>query len=755
MCEAMAVTQQSNGARLVSVEGRELPLRSVGLSGQAKGGLARVCLKQTFSNPHAEPLKVTYSTPLPADGAVAGYEFRIGARRVVGEIDRRSSARQRFEEALTEGRTAGILDQERANLFTQEIGNVPPRTEVAVELSIDQPLAWLPEGMWEWRFPTVVAPRYLGAEGRVQDAPKVTLEVAGGPTDARVSLDLAIGDAMAEGRRPESPSHALSIGGGAATRVTLTGENGVALDRDFVVRWAVPRPRPGVSLQTAHPSADRPHAGCAYGLLTIVPPEKPAGVYPRDLIVLLDTSGSMTGAPLDQARRVVSALVDSLTEADRLEMISFASSPQRWTKEPVAATPETRRQAHRWLAALRAGGGTEMLRGIEAALTPLRPDAQRQVALVTDGQIGFESEILRALERGLPPGSRLHAVGVGSAANRALTRPAARAGRGVEVLAGLDEDPERAAARLISATRGPAILDLEILGPALVGSAPRRLPDLMAGAPVLVGLSLRPEGGGLVVRGRTPEGPWEERLTAPPIESGAGNPGVAALYGRETVEDLELDLAAGADITEIDRAIEKIGLEFGLATRLTSWVAISEEPTVDPSQPVCRETMPQELPYGMSVEGLGLVSGMGQEFLMASTLGLVSNMTTARLASVYIPRGRKRRAGPLSLKADAILKEFSRTVPGRWVGTHPRGGQILEFEVTGAALDWRPAGEATVVFRDGRRFEHSPILQAMTAEGLIEPGHLVRLALQIEATTVPEIKSILVGCGETLLLITF
>jgi len=548
MNEAIEAPDRSHGARLVSIEGRELPLKGVALSGQAQGGLARVVLKQTFANPHAEPMKVTYTMPLPADGAVAAYEFRIGPRRVVGEIDRRARARERFEQALIEGLTAGILDQERANLFTQEIGNVPPHTEVAVELAIDQPLAWLPEGMWEWRFPTVAAPRYLGAEGRVPDAASVTLDVADGPTGVRARLELVIGDSLLEGRRPESPSHRLSTEGrGATTRVTLQGDGGAALDRDLVVRWAVPRPRAGATLQTARPETGRPHAGHAYGLLTVVPPETPAAVYPRDLIVLLDTSGSMTGAPLDQARRVVAALVDSLTDTDRLEMISFSNTPRRWRPGPLAATAETRRDAHRWLASLEAGGGTEMLNAVDEALKPLRPDAQRQVVLVTDGQVGFESELLRALRQELPRGSRLHAVGVGSAPNRALTRPAARAGRGVEVLAALDEDAERAAARLVAATRGPAIIDLEVHGAAVAGSTPRPLPDLMAGATVLIGLSLLPDGGELILRGRTPMGPWEERLTAPPTPPGAGNPAITALYGREAVEDLELDLAAGSD----------------------------------------------------------------------------------------------------------------------------------------------------------------------------------------------------------------
>src|SRR6266571_4723370 len=240
MPQAIVATHRSNGGRLVSVDGRELPLRNAAVSGEARGGLARVTLKQTFSNPHPEPMKVTYMMPLPADGAVAGYEFRIGPRRVVGEIDARGRARERFEQALIEGRTAGILDQERANLFTQEIGNVPPGTEVAVELTIDQPLLWLPEGMWEWRFPTVAPPRYLGAEGRVPDAPDVTVEVADRPLAAVVSLDLVIGDALTDGRRPESPSHGLSVGSRMPTRVTLAGDSRAAPSRPSSIRSPIP-----------------------------------------------------------------------------------------------------------------------------------------------------------------------------------------------------------------------------------------------------------------------------------------------------------------------------------------------------------------------------------------------------------------------------------------------------------------------------------------------------------------------------------
>ena len=315
----------------------------------------------------------------------------------------------------------------------------------------------------------------------------------------------------------------------------------------------------------------------------------------------------MDGAPLAQARAVVTALVESLGEADRLEMIAFADQPRRWRRNPVAATASARTDARRWLDALQASGGTEMRAGIAEALRPLRADAQRQVVLVTDGQIGFEQEIVAAVARDLPPGSRLHTIGVGSSVNRSLTAPAARAGRGVEVVIGLDEEPAEAARQLVARTRAPLLTDLVVEGSALLGHAPARVPDLLAAGPALIGVRLRSKGGSLRVRGRTPAGAWEADVDVPALEAGKGSAAVVTLYGREAVEDLELRAACGE--RSVDAEIERLGLRFQIATRLTSWVAVSEEPAVDPTKPTRRERMPHELPAGMSVEGLGLRRG--------------------------------------------------------------------------------------------------------------------------------------------------
>lgn len=638
---------ESSGGRLVSVDGRALPLIGASLAADAKGGLVRITLEQTFRNPHDEPLKVTYSLPLPADGAVSGFAFRIGEERVVGTVDAKHKARERFEQAILEGRTAAILDQERSSLFTQEVGNVPPRTQVICEVQIDQKLTWLPDGAWEWRFPTVVAPRYLGSDGRVADHAKVSIDVADGELPVKLGLSLAIRDRLPENARPESPSHTLHSGRGMQrTDVTFADERGAGLDRDVVVRWRVVGMQVGTELDVSRPSSGVV-SEAAYGLLTLVPPSADAKMapLPRDLIVLLDTSGSMSGSPLDQARRVTAALVDSLTERDQLELIEFSNSPRRWKRGAVQATEANRRDAQAWLARLRASGGTEMKSGILEALAPLRIESQRQVILITDGLIGFEHEVLDAINARLPRGSRVHTVGVGSGVNRSLTMPAARAGRGVELIIGLGEDAEPFVQRLLTRTHAPLLTDVEISGSAVLGSAPQRLPDLYGGCPALVSLKLRPEGGEVIVRSRSAEGDVEDRLQVRPTSHGEGSQAVATLYGRELVEDLELSVATGGNKTELDARIERCGIDFQISTRLTSWVAVSARQMVDPRAPRRNEAMPQALAYGLSAEGVGLRQASAPQ-----------PVTLSRMMAARGPAGAPELSGAPAMKGKSALR---------------------------------------------------------------------------------------------------
>lgn len=626
MNSAPSATEEESyggGAELVTRDGRSLPLLSAVLRADAGGGLARLVLEQTFENKHDETLHVVYKMPLPADGAVSGYEFTIGQRVVKGKVEPKQRAREQFEQAIAEGRTAAILDQERADIFTQEIGNIPPGETIIARITVDQRLAWLPEGEWELRFPTVIGPRYIGTTDTAEDARAVGVQVASpGTMKARIHLEVAVHDEIVHDKargRISSPSHSLtqldkSVERPRESRVLLSALDGARLDRDIVLRWPVAKPDVGISLDVARPISTQATAHLAYGLVTIVPPHPSARVaaLPRDLIVLIDTSGSMGGAPLDQAKKIVSLLVDSLGGEDRLELIEFSSRPRAWRKSPVNATPDMKKNAIGWVRGLSAGGATEMYSAIVEALSALRPGAQRQVVLVTDGYIGGEQKIVELLHERLPLDCRMHVVGVGSAVNRALATSLSRAGRGAEVLASLDEDAELAAKRLLNRTNRPVLTNVTIEGDAVIEVAPEHVPDVFAGAPVVLGVKLSSDGGTLTVRGQLANGgTWQQQLRVPVMKQGEGNQAIPALFAREHVADLEMRWTIGRETEMINRTIERVGTTFQIATRMTSWVAIDHVISVDPSSGSRRVVQPHELPYGTSMESFGLAGGGG------------------------------------------------------------------------------------------------------------------------------------------------
>ena len=644
----------STGAELHTLDGRTLPLVASTLRAEAQGGIARLVLEQQYVNSYTDTLHVTYRMPLPADGAVSGYAFEIAGRVIKGVVDKKARARERFEQAIASGRTAALLEQERADIFTQKLGNIPAGESITARITIDQRLMWLPEGEWELRFPTLVGPRYCGSAETINDARATHVKVTTEDIGVRLQIELSIKDTIADGRTASSPSHRLAAQANGAVSLST----GTRLDRDLVVRWPVAKPTVGMSLAVTRPS----ETAEVYGLVSIVPPAHSANVtpVPRDLLVLLDTSGSMGVGPLDKAKQVVCMMIDSLGETDRLEMIEFSNQPRRYKTEAVTATPKAKAEAIAWVRSRHADGGTEMREAVVEALHTLRIGAQRQVLVVTDGYVGGEQQILRVLHEKLPASCRLHVLGVGSAVNRSLATQLARAGRGAEVIVGLDEDAERGAKRLLDRTRMPVLTNVEIAGTALVRHVPEHMPDVFAGAPLLAALELRPEGGELVVRGQLAHDTWEQRIRVPATNVGEGNPAIAALFGRERVADLE----ARSTLDEVNAEIEALGIRFQIATRLTSWIAVDERVRVEPSSPTRHEVVPQELPYGTSAAAFGLRPQQSQLLTRAGS-------TTRTQAGVISPQAMEQ--FNLSRRAKAELdsddaKEFSEDAPSEIFG---------------------------------------------------------------------------------------
>jgi Ca-activated chloride channel family protein len=276
--------------------------------------------------------------------------------------------------------------------------------------------------------------------------------------------------------------------------------------------------------------------------------------------------------------------------------------------------------------------------------------------------------------------------------------------------------------------REPVLTEVKISGSALLDHAPRAVPDVYAGAPLRVALRLRPEGGELHVHGLTPAGAWDADVRVTAAAAGKGRAAVVSLYGREAVEDLELSRAAGLPVADGD--VERIGLDFQIATRLTSWVAVSEEPTVDPRQPVRRERMPHALPHGMSIEGLGLraapagfvLAGLGAA--PAELTGVLAEPIAAFLAARPRPRDMVFERKPVD-EASKLGRLTGRLVV--------RKDRELTFEIDADRdLDWSPA-DARVLWPDGAAVSAEIIAERTTHAGRVRRGLVVRLGVRLTA----------------------
>ncbi len=759
MPNTSVLTRTDNTARaagLVSVDGRTYPLRLAGIAARAEGGIASTTLTQTYDNPHKEPLEVFYTLPLPAGGAVTGYTIRLGKRFIRGEIRRRKEAREQYRKALVEGRTASLLEQDRADTFTQMLGCLPPGETAEVEIEVFQPLAFLSADggrstEWEYRFPTVVGVRYQGGKGRVPDAEKLDIDrAAGDGIPVRMEAALVVADGPAAQTYPYAPGLGIILkdcDGGV--QVTL-GEK-MRLDRDLVIRWSA------VSREVGVRAAEGKGLPCdkgRYALITLTPPASVVEGLSRDLTILIDASGSMSGKPLGRAKIVAQELLRSLDPADRFEMLAFSTDVKALVRGPAEANEKDIGEALRALGRLQASGSTEMTRAIVEALKPLRRDSQRQVIILTDGYIGFEGEVIGEILRRLTPGARLHAVGIGSAVNRTLTSGAARAGRGIEIIVGDDDDAHAASGRLLQATVRPVLTEIQVSGTALVKVAPERSQDVLAGQPLVLLAEISGRGGELRICGKQAgaKKDWESLVAIPPAAEAAESGleptrlpqtplPLGALFGRHAVEDLELELAAAdrGSHAEIVAKIESLGLRHGIVTRATSLIAISEDPTVDPKDPRRRERLAVELPADVSAEGVGLGSAVeSRAFRKLAILGeppmpmmdvaakweqMDASDRTMRpaLQKSRLPGlGRLLwRAGPRSLhvREARVLDVRDRIL-------------ILEFEVpeSGFLLP-RDGTTASIEFDDGTTAKATVIARESSPLGPHEAGLTVRLSL--------------------------
>jgi Ca-activated chloride channel homolog len=576
------------------------------------GLVARVSVMQEFRNEGDEWVEGIYVFPLPDKAAVDHMRLYIGDRFIEGEIREKEQARKEYEQAKQEGRKTSLVEQQRANLFTTSVANVAPGESVIVEIEYLEDIRF-DDGAFSLRFPMTLTPRYIPGQAspdrqgsgwsadtdQVGDASLITPPMVSASGGQRASLRASINagmplDIIASRYHPVNVAEA----GGRYT-VTLAATR-VSMDHDFELVW---RPVPSATPRAL--SFTETIDGQPYYLLMVVPPDaRGTGdvQMPREMIFIIDTSGSMHGVSLEQARQALHRALDTLQAGDRFNVVEFNSGINPLYPSSVAASAANIGHAQDFVSRLQANGGTEMYPALEFALrAPVQESWLRQIIFITDGAVGNEEGLFRLIDTRLGA-ARLFTVGIGSAPNSWFMRKAAEAGRGTfTVISALHEVGEKMD-RLFRKLEHPQVTNINVQWPggSTVETYPEVVPDLYLGEPVIV--KARAGGpflpGALVrISGDSLAGAFSRDLALGANES---SPGVGALWARARIAAL-LDAARrGGDTGAARDAIVATAVAHHLVSKYTSLVAVDKTPVRPAGDGLSSEQVANLMPYGQS-----------------------------------------------------------------------------------------------------------------------------------------------------------
>lgn len=598
----------------------EAPRLATDVSIDVNGPTARARLTQAFENPTNGWVEALYVFPLPEESAVYSLKMIVGDRIIVADIKERQAARAIYEQAKSEGRKTALVEQQRPNIFTNSVANIGPHEKVIVQIEYQQTVR-LADGRLSLRVPLVVAPRYNPADaspivqnvdledgwGQAGDTPPesssnepIEAQLAA-PGDGRinpvtVAIELKAGFPLG---KVESLYHQVKLDtlGETARRVTLKGE--ASAERDFVLEWA--------ALESATPNVGlfREHIGKDdYVLAYITPPMVAAAQkFGREIVFVIDNSGSMGGTSIVQAKASLDHALSRLRAGDRFNVIRFDDTMTKSFPDSVDATQDNIAAARRYVASLDAAGGTEMLPPLHAALDDSHQgEGLRQVVFLTDGAISNEQQLLDviAARRGR---SRIFMVGIGSAPNTYLMNRAAELGRGTFTHIGAAEEVDERMRNLFEKLENPAITDLRItFSEGNVRVTPALLPDLYRGEPLVIAARMGKAAGTMTIDGMIGNRPWKIDL---PIDKAVNGEGISKIWARRKIDDAEAELTLGRISQDAaDARILRLALEHHLVTRLTSLVAVDRTPARPANVPLKRADIPLQLPAGWDYEKL-------------------------------------------------------------------------------------------------------------------------------------------------------
>ncbi len=601
------------------------PLKHTDVRGAISGFLARVTVTQTFENNSPQKIEAVYAFPLPENAAVDDMTIQIGDRTVRGVIKKREEARAIYENAKNTGHVAALLDQERPNIFTQSVANIMPGEQVVVTISYAQTLAY-EEGAYEFIFPMVVGPRYIPGNvtgkqaggwapdtDQVPDASRITPQVTPKGTRAGhdISLQLAI-DAGVPLQALRSSSHEIDVqrNGTSAALVKLRNEAEIP-NKDFVLKYNVAGEQIADAILTqAAPAGSKLPAG-GYFSLILQPPARvlDSDITPKELVFVVDTSGSMYGFPIEKAKELITHALDGLNPGDTFNLITFSGDTHILFTEPVFPTAENIRLAKQFLQSRSGGGGTEMMKAIRAALDPSdSQDHLRVVCFATDGYVGNDLEIIGEVQK--HTNARVFAFGIGTSVNRFLIEGMARAGRGESEVVTLNDKADIAAKRLYERLRAPLLTDIAIDwgGLPVTDVYPQAFPDLFSGKPLIISGRYTSAGSGTIrLLGKRASENFVREIPVRFTADAATHDVLPGFWARRKIDALMSQdwsgLQSGNMKPELQKQITQLGLDYRLMTQFTSFVAVEERVVTEDGKPR-RVDVPVEMPEGVTYEGV-------------------------------------------------------------------------------------------------------------------------------------------------------
>jgi Ca-activated chloride channel family protein len=582
------------------------------------GPTIRARVTQIFRNPTSNWVEATYVYPLPSGGAVDTLKMVIGERVIVGDIKERQQARVIYEQARANGQKAALTEQERDNIFTNSVANIGPNETVLVQIEYQEPVAQS-GSEFSLRVPMVVGPRYNpapevqsvdfrpdgGGWGAIKSDPvpdrdRITPPVLDPAQNLpinpmAITVRLQAGFPLGE---VKSHHHAVKIESpDGATRIIKLAEGPVPADRDFELTW-----KPAAE---AAPSVGlfREHVGNSDYLLAFVTPpaleQAEKKQLPREVVFVIDNSGSMGGTSIVQAKASLIYALGRLQPTDRFNVIRFDHTMDVLFPASVPADAERLRHAKYFVDALRAEGGTEMVPAMRAALTDNADDAGstvRQVVFLTDGAIGNEQQLFETITA-MRGRSRIFMVGIGSAPNTYLMTRAAELGRGAFTHIGSVDQVEERMRGLFAKLENPAVTSLSAkFSGAAADITPAVIPDVYRDEPLVLAAKLDKLAGSVEIKGRIGDRPWAVTL---PLANVAEGKGLSKLWARRKIADAEVARTMQQRSPEdADKTILALALEHQLVTRLTSLVAVDRTPSRPEGEPLKLTELPLNLPAG-------------------------------------------------------------------------------------------------------------------------------------------------------------